>query len=233
MGNDNPFQFILVPAGAEYQVVHRALRHWPEYPRIVPIPAGPQAVQAFLATWEERQSLQAASILLLGLGGSLSPHHGVGDGVLLQKVWDESKGQEAEGDEADATLTQWIAQRLPSVTMGTGVMSDRVVTSAAAKRQLRDQYGADVVDMESAALLKALPQCQIAILRVISDDWEHDLPDISTAISPAGAIKAVPLALSCLRQPIAALRLIRGAIKGLKALGRMTAVLFQSGPIKC
>ena len=217
-------QLILVPAGAEYQAVKRAINRVQNGPQVVAIPAGPQAVQRFFETW---QSPLTGGVLLMGLGGSLSTHYNTGDGVLLETVWpDEVAG--AIPYNCDRPLTQWLAQQLTDIALGTGVTCNHVITTAAEKRQLRDRYGADVVDMEGAALLQALPNCPIAILRVISDDCHHDLPDLSTVIGADGTLKPIPLTLSFLQQPLAALRLIRGSLKGLQTLEQLTVELCQS-----
>lgn len=219
-------QIVLVPAGVEYQAVRRALKRIPNRPRIVAIPAGPQAVQRFLSNWAERPALVNAGILLVGLGGGLSPDYGIGDSVILQTLWDDTQPAQSKPSPCDRTLTTQLSKRL-RLPLGVAVSCDRIVTKAAEKCQLRDRYGADVVEMEGAALLAALPDSQIAILRVISDDCDHDLPDISDAIGPDGSIQSIRLALSFLKHPVAAMRLIRGSLKGLKALEHQVRLLFQ------
>jgi nucleoside phosphorylase len=109
--------------------------------------------------------------------------------------------------------------------------SDRVIWSAAEKRYLSEQYGADVVDMEGFAVLEFLSQAGVAIamLRVISDDCQHDIPDLNSSVSPDGALQPLSLATQMLRQPIAATRLIRGSLKGLKVLQEITTTLFSQG----
>jgi hypothetical protein len=86
------------------------------------------------------------------------------------------------------------------------------------KRRLGDRYRADVVDMESAVCWPPCPQAKVAILRVISDDCSHDLPDIAGAIGPDGSLRADTLARSFLKRPIAALKFISGSLQALKTL---------------
>ncbi|MBW4484843.1 MAG: hypothetical protein KME14_20090 [Tildeniella torsiva UHER 1998/13D] len=210
-------QVILVPAGAEYQAVMRGLRAVSHAPPVVAVPAGPAAFRAFLESWADRSRFANRGILLMGLGGSLSPGHSVGDGLLLEQVWDAAGKDGSKGYSCDRTLTQALAQRL-KIPIETGVTCDRVITTVTEKRRLGDRYQAAVVDMESAVLLAAMPQAKVAILRVISDDCSEDLPDIAAAIGPDGSLRPVVLTLSFLKNPMAAATFIRGSLRGLKAL---------------
>ena len=220
-------QGILVPAGAEYRAVKRGLKRIRgSRPQVVVIPAGPQALQGFLAVWEGRHQLQSSGMLLMGLGGSLSPDYDVGDGVLLETVWYVGGTSEAKAYGCNPSLTTQISEQL-GIAMGNGVTCDRIITTAAEKRQLRDRYCADVVDMESAALLQALPRGHVAVLRIISDGCHHDLPDISTAIASDGSLQPLPLILGFLRQPLSALRFVWGSLQALKALENQTVELFK------
>ncbi|MDA0867502.1 MAG: hypothetical protein O2890_14055, partial [Cyanobacteria bacterium] len=153
-----------------------------------------------------------------------SPSVGRGDGVLLETLWDEREGVAYP---CPGAVTAGLSQRLPQIKVARGVSCDRVITTIAEKRQLGDRYDAAVVEMEGTTLLRGLPGCPIAILRVISDDCHHELPDISAAIGADGSLKVITLALSFLRRPVAALRLIRGSLQGLKALERLAVELCQ------
>ncbi len=210
-------QTVLVPAGAEYQAVKSGLSRVPNAPELVAIPAGAQGVKTFLET----RSIRQGGVLLMGLGGSLTPELNVGDGVVIEKIWQEA----GEVFACDRTLTTQLAERL-GIATGTGVTCDRVITTVAEKKRLGDRYSASVVDMEGAVLLKALPERAIAILRVISDDCQDDLPDIAGAIAADGSLRPMYLALSFVKRPLSAIRFIRGSLKGLKALENVAFALF-------
>jgi hypothetical protein len=82
--------------------------------------------------------------------------------------------------------------------------------------------------MEGFAALEILSQAGVAVamLRVISDNCHHNIPDLTSAISADGSLQALPLAIAMLRQPIAATRLILGAMRGLEVLQDITTFLF-------
>jgi hypothetical protein len=84
--------------------------------------------------------------------------------------------------------------------------------------------------MEGFAYLEELQKRGIAVamLRVVSDDLTGDLPDLSQAIDGKGNLKTASLAIAMLRQPLAATRLIRGSLIGLKALQQITTELFSN-----
>ncbi len=211
---------VLVPAGAEYKAVKRGLRKVENAPQLIAIPAGPQGLKAFLRGWQA--PLRGEGLLLLGLGGSLSADCGVGEAIALQKVWSVASG---EVFTCDAEMTERLARRL-EIKTGVGVSCDRVITSAAEKKQLGDRYSADVVDMEGAVLLEAL-SVPMAIVRVISDDCAGDLPDIGDAIAPDGSLKPIQMTLAFAQKPKAAIRLIGGSLTGLKELEQLAYRLFQ------
>jgi hypothetical protein len=106
--------------------------------------------------------------------------------------------------------------------------SDRIIFSAQEKRHLGQINNADVVDMEGFAALEVLSQAGVAVamVRVISDDSHHNIPNLTSALSPDGSLQRLPLAIAIIQQPIAATRLIRGAIHGLRSLQQVTTVLF-------
>ncbi|MGB7088236.1 MAG: phosphorylase [Phormidesmis sp.] len=216
-------QIVLAPAGAEYKAVKRALKRVKAAPQLVAIPAGPQGVKQFLEA--QKEQLSGKRILLMGLGGSLSPKYAVGDGVAIAHIWN-GFGIE-EKFECDRTLTTQISQQL-GIAIGDGVTCDRVITTAVEKKRLGDRYSADVVDMEGAVLVSELPEAAVAILRVVSDDCGGDLPDISGAIAEDGSLQPIQIALSFIKNPLSAIRFIRGSLEGLKALEDLTFNLFQN-----
>ncbi|MBD0261650.1 MAG: phosphorylase [Tolypothrix sp. Co-bin9] len=217
---------ILVPQGAEYKAVCRGLsRITTAKPTVIPIPIGSQALTTYLQSCQDKLwKAPDVKVLLMGLCGSLRDRFKVGDIVLYSECVYETQVQQC-----DSSLTaQLYAHLQEKVSLVKGLTSDRVVCSAKEKLHLSEISKADVVDMEGFAALEFFHQAgvEVAMLRVVSDDSKHDIPDLTSAINSDGSLQALPLAISMIRQPIAATRLIRGSLQALKVLEEVTAFLF-------
>lgn len=227
-------QAILVPQGPEYKSVCKGLsRVSVPTPPVLPIPVGQAPLTRYLQTWQAGGNWlnhPQPKVLLMGLCGSLTPRYSVGNIVLYQSCVYGSNASTLSklqlcAPELTATLYHHLQERAILVK---ALTSDRVICSAAEKLYLGQLYGADVVDMEGFAALEVLSQAgvSVAMIRVISDDCHHNLPDLSSALSPDGSLQSLPLAIGLIRQPIAATRLIRGALRGLQVLQDVTNCLF-------
>nr|WP_236556785.1 phosphorylase [Calothrix sp. PCC 7507] len=220
---------ILVPQGAEYKAVCRGLsRVTTAKPTVMPIPVGIKPLITYLHKLQEQNQLvnPLSRVLVMGLCGSLNPSYSVGDIVLYQDCVYQGKLQKC-----DRLLTTEICSRISDkVTLVKSLTSDRVICSAAEKLHLGEKFGADVVDMEGFAVLDFFHQLgvSIAMLRVVSDDCRHDIPDLTSAISADGSLKPLSLALRLIQQPIAATRLIRGSLQGLKVLENLIESLIRA-----
>lgn len=224
---------ILVPRGAEYQSVYRGLQKAAEFradlPTVVAIPMGIKPVKQFLMTLLQQNLIKAQSqILVMGLCGGLRADYQVGDVVAYESV--VGLNQKKSG-KCDAQLTETIRNQLttqpPLVNAWT---SEQFINSIQIKQQLGEAYGVDVVDMEGTAILTSLAaiKAKVAMLRVISDDCQHELPNLTAAISAQGKITPLPLLQAMIRQPRGSFRLIRGSVVGLQVLQQVTAQLFAT-----
>jgi nucleoside phosphorylase len=229
-----PIQIIFVPRGQEHQAVCRGVSTQlsgkkgvptqSPVPVVVPVPVGMEPLRQFLQTWECPPSTAPLSMLLMGLCGSLTDKFHVGQVVVYGSCVD-SRGKHQL---CDPPLTKQLCQVLklehPPVA---GFSSDRLIHQAAEKRKLAQQFATEVVDMEGYSALEGLVPKGIAVgmIRVVSDDCQQDLPDLSAAFSPDGALQPLPLAIGMLRQPWAAAHLIQGSLKGLKALEQVSQQL--------
>lgn len=229
-----PIGAIFVPQGAELKAVQRGLnRSSATHVTVYPIPMGPQPVRTYLEQWR-KQSLvtlgDSPSILLLGLCGGLTPELTVGDWVLYRSCIDAQSQVSVPSLSCDAALLKTLQDCLEkSVTVVTGLMCDRMIHRAAEKQNLAQQFGAAVVDMEGYAFLEALQSTgvPVSMMRVVSDDAEHNVPDLAAAITPDGKLNGAKLAMSMVREPSNAFRLIQGSLRGLKQLELATAQLFS------
>ncbi|NEP32727.1 phosphorylase [Moorena sp. SIO3B2] len=236
-----PVTIILAPQGGEYQAICRGINQITgrPLPVILSIPIGAEPVTKYLETWlQTTTSLSQHSlpkILLMGLCGSLSPNYSVGDIVVYNDCVAIDRNQDRSKpllvQQCCSQLTSLVQQQLGNkANLVRGLSSDRIIWSSLEKRQLGQSYQADVVDMEGFATLSVLnPKgFAVAMVRVISDDSDYNIPDLTPAISADGSLKPFPLAMGMLKQPIAATRLIRGSLRGLKVLEELSIRLFSN-----
>ncbi|MDZ8094758.1 MAG: phosphorylase [Nostoc sp. DedQUE05] len=229
MPNLLPINTILVPQGAEYKAVCRGLSGiTAPIPKVVPIPVGMKPLLKYL---QQGQFLTPKSrVLIMGICGSLSDRYTVGDLVLYQNCIYQGKQQECDRT-FTAQLHSYLSEKALLVK---SLTSDRVIWSAAEKHHLGKTLAADVVDMEGFTALEFFnaAEVSVAMLRVVSDDCQHNIPDLTPAINSDGSLNPFPLAIAMLRQPFAATRLIRGSLTALKVLEQVTNRLFSGSSNK-
>ncbi len=215
---------IVVPQGAEYQAVCRGLQQANANIQAIAIPIGTKNARQVLASYTQQLS-QAQKVLIVGLGGSLTPAYAVGDRVLIHSCWDLNRNCL----NLESKFMRIIQSKI-SIDAVAGLTSDRIIALAQEKLKLAQQYPASIVDMEGYGYISELQQqgITVAMLRVVSDDLRGDIPQLSNAIDSAGNLKPVTTAIAFLQQPIAALRLIQGSLTGLKVLELTTAQLFTN-----
>ncbi|NJL02710.1 MAG: phosphorylase [Spirulinaceae cyanobacterium SM2_1_0] len=217
-----PIDAILVPRGAEYQAVARGWRRAKLAAKVslLAIPAGRLPVQQFLAT---AAIAPTTKVLLMGLGGALQPAWSVGGLALYRDC--RVLPQPGATYVADAEMLAEL-QAILTVPAIAGLTSDRLVARASEKQALGQQSQAALVDMESAPVLAYFQRA--AVLRVVSDDCRHDVPDLTAAFDATGKLRSLPLAQGLLQHPRAAARLIGGSLVGLRALAQAATTLAQA-----
>ncbi|MEH2085114.1 MAG: phosphorylase [Nostoc sp.] len=224
MSNFLPINTILVPQGAEYKAVCRGLSGvTTSIPTVVAIPVGMKPLLKYL---QQREFLTPKSrVLIMGICGSLSDRYTVGDIVLYQDCVYQGKQQECDRT-FTAQLYSYLSEKASLVK---SLTSDHVIWSAPEKHRLGETLTADVVDMEGFTALEFFNAVgvSVAMLRVVSDDCQHNIPDLTPAINPDGSLNPFLLAIVMLRQPLAATRLIRGSLTALKVLEQVTHLLFS------
>ncbi len=229
-----PPNYIFVPQGAEAAAIRRGLKKVPVFPPLVlSTPMSALPLQNYLQKCLQEgyfNQHKPPRILLMGLCGSLSPQYRLGDIVIYEScIYATTKGLWRQN--CDSSLTHWLQERLPnSPQLVTGLMSDQIICQAQKKQQLAQQYPAQVVDMEGFAALEIFSNTSIpvAMVRVVSDDFRQNLPDLNCAVTNDGSLATLPLAIEMLRQPLAALNLIRGSLQAIQVLQQITTILFSA-----
>ncbi|MEH2433542.1 MAG: phosphorylase [Nostoc sp.] len=238
MPNFLPINTILVPQGAEYKAVCRGLSGVAgSIPTVVAIPVGMKPLLKYL---EQGKFLAPKSrVLIMGICGSLSDRYTVGDIVLYEDCVYQGKRLECDRTftaQLHSALSTDVINRVSSPSppnLVKSLTSDRLIWSAVEKRRL-GEMAADVVDMEGFTALEFFNAAgvTVAMLRVVSDDCQHDIPDLTPAINSDGSLNPLPLAMGMLRQPFAATRLIRGSLTALKVLKQVTNRLFSGNKLE-
>jgi len=225
---------ILVPQGAEYQAVCRGINRVPSAKiQVIGIPIGISSLKPFLRNnYPHWNPYLNQPVLLMGLCGSLHPDYGVGNIVLYETcIYEIYETNQLNQINCDVNLTKDIYDHLKDQTFLVkgvkGITSDTVVSKSMDKGSLHRRFGVDVVDMEGFGFLEFFQGTGIstAILRVVSDDSTHNIPDLSKTINSNGSLEILPLVIALTRQPRAASHLISGSLRGLKQLEKLARCL--------
>ncbi len=207
---------LFVVRGAEERAARRAVTRSGAAVRVFPTDVGPQAAadaaaRALAAVPGPRRAL------VTGLCGALAANLCVADLLLYAELYEVASAPLV----TDVRLTEGVALALPEARRGIrATASSRIVTATRAKRELAERSGAAAVDMESAALVRTLQAggWAVAVLRVVSDGANDELPDLNRALSPRGELRAGVMALEFVRNPVAGIRLARHGMRALRAL---------------
>jgi uridine phosphorylase len=121
-----------------------------------------------------------AMVLTCGFAGGLNPDLKLGDVVFenpnRRDELHESLSKVEVGDSQSSSLREKLLAA--GAKPATFFCADHIATTAAEKKKLRDETGADAVEMESAAIFAVCREHGIpcATVRVISDTANEDLP---------------------------------------------------------
>jgi adenosylhomocysteine nucleosidase len=114
---------------------------------------------------------QPAILLSVGIAGAISPELKVGDVGRIREVVDAATGERYPTREG-----KWV------------LATSQDVSDAAEKQELRRKYGADVVDMEAAAVAQVARErgLEFAAVKSISDDAGFAMPPLMRFIDQNG-----------------------------------------------
>jgi hypothetical protein len=237
MDRNQAKDWILVPQGAEKRAIDRGLKRVRDYkPLVLGIPIGTRSLRQSLQQWQASVSFPKdypKRILLMGLCGSLSPQFQVGDIVIYRDCCYAIDGSQPQIKSCDREFTSQLQKkcgdRAKTVTQLT---SDRLIWSAQEKQRLGKLNKADAIDMEGFAALEVITTIftestpKIGMIRVVSDACDRDIPNLEGAIDSSGSLQPLPLAIGFLKQPSAAIRLIKDSLTALRVLEQLTTKLF-------
>ncbi|ACK65803.1 conserved hypothetical protein [Rippkaea orientalis PCC 8801] len=221
----NVIDCIVVPQGAEYQAVCRGMKPQNHArTKIMAIPPGIEPFSRYLTQWGKTPEFlekPPRGIILMGLGGSLAPRYRVGHRVLYLECGSMVEESDRRWKNCDQQLNRIITEQLGGTIEGVrGITSDRIICLAQQKQDLGKRYQADVVDMEGIVLLDFCERWKIPVtmIRVISDNFQQDLPNLTPAFNADGQLNFFRLAYQMLQYPIRSMDLIRSSLMALKQL---------------
>jgi adenosylhomocysteine nucleosidase len=168
-------------------------------------------------------SVSPQLVLTCGFAGGLNPDLKIGDVVFDAELFPgRSRGDKTQTQIGNQSETPHIVSYEQLVAAGARpakfFCADRIATTVAEKKALRGQTGADVVEMESAAIQAVCAEKNIpcGTVRVISDTADEDLPlDFNALAKPDKSLDFGKLAWTIAKSP--------GKIGALMALQRKTS----------
>jgi adenosylhomocysteine nucleosidase len=152
-------------------------------------------------------------VLTCGFAGGLNPDLKLGDVVFEIpepfSISSRSRGDEAQINEISETphvVSYGLREKLPAAGAKPArfFCANRIAVTVAEKKKLRDESGADAVEMESGAIHAICREHGIpcATVRVISDTANEDLPlDFNALAKPDQNLDYGKLAWAVLKSP--------------------------------
>jgi adenosylhomocysteine nucleosidase len=122
----------------------------------------------------------------VGYAGALDPSLKVGNLLTPAQVINASDGSRVEVSKGQGTL-----------------LSLNAVASVAQKSRLRDSYEAQAIDMEASAVARAAEARGVGfrVVKVISDEFNFELPVLDRFVDREGRFRGVRFALHALVRP--------------------------------
>ena len=192
-----------------------------------------------LVSYLQKQTCDA--VVVLGVGGGLSPELKTGDTILYDTCfvfrpetavvdnYENSSGNETQT--CDFNLSSSLRQQLISegcaAVFAAGLTIDFMVTTPDEKLSMGESYGAAVVDMESYDVMAAAAQLKIPIVvvRVILDEANQKTPDFNIGISEDGKMSDLKSAQAMMMRPFAAMIFLVSLKRSLRALRKVSRMV--------
>jgi adenosylhomocysteine nucleosidase len=137
--------------------------------------AGRRAAEAIIVRYAPEVLVSA------GMAGALVPELHVGETVFPAVVIDTQDGSRSETAIRSSPVSNTALGRVI-------VASSQQIAGTKQKQQLAKSYGAQVVDMEGAAVARAAQTHNLPFVAVksISDEYDFDLPDMTPFVRDGG-----------------------------------------------
>jgi adenosylhomocysteine nucleosidase len=177
-------------------------------PGVVAVAGGGDTVR--LERELEARAGEARAVLSIGLGGALADDLKPGDWVI-----GDSLTSHVDVGDVDKRWSQNLQALIPHARIGPIHADGTMIATAADKRALHAATGAIAADMESqvAARVAARHGLPFAIIRVISDAADRDLPRaVCVGMKPDGGMAPGAVIRDLLRDPRQLPALLRVAI---------------------
>jgi nucleoside phosphorylase len=168
--------------------------------------------------------------IAIGLCGSLSRSLVEGDVVVYSHCLSSGGGQPQF---CSPQLTDHLSRLLKagglSCTRVVGICTSKIVSAPGEKRMLAES-GAEVVDMESYELVRASAEARVpvAVLRVISDSADLQMPDFNRALRADGDFSTLALARACISSPLATAKLFASSRRAIRKLSQALEVVLEN-----
>ncbi|MFN8006759.1 MAG: hypothetical protein U0V70_07015 [Terriglobia bacterium] len=145
------------------------------------------------------------AVLVVGMCGSLTGSIGEGEVIVYSKCL----SSQSTSDQLHPTtkLVERVYSLLKTKAISSrsvmGISTPRIATTKSEKLALA-KSGAEVVDMESYEILAVALQAQlpVAVVRVVSDSLDRQIPDFNLALEENGEISSLKLLKVALVSPI-------------------------------
>lgn len=197
--------------------------------------AARDSVQRVISAIQRRELPRPGVLCVAGICGSLSVRLKEDSIVAYGScLWgDQAQGEGRSKIECSPELPKPMINALAArgipCEMVTGITLPRLAARHGEKLRLA-RYGAHVVDMESYEILAAARDAGIpcAVLRIISDSLDHELPDFTPAMRATGETRTLGAAWIALRAPLSTMRMIAAQHRALTRLSQALGVLLGS-----
>jgi adenosylhomocysteine nucleosidase len=146
----------------------------------------------------------------VGYAGALDPTLKVGDVLIPAQIINGSDSSRVDVSKGQGTL-----------------LSLNAMASIAQKSRLRESYGAQAIDMEASAVARAAEARGVGFraIKVISDEFNFELPALSRFVDTEGRFREVRFALHALVRPWVWLPLVHLAKNSARATRSLCAEL--------